>query len=126
MFAAGAVVLAAAGVYAVFGTTSQVNEEAKDKKSKSKSSKVDTKKVEALLANFPYLKISKADAEKYVKDYTKHFGKRGKRGGDEFFTKFLLSSDFFLNGAKAENPVTYLALHNPARVPCQNPFARYD
>lgn len=124
MLTAGGLVLAAAGVYAVFGTDDGGSKSSKRKK--SKPSKASNAKVEALLKNFPYLKINKTDAEKYVKDYEKQFPRQGNKLGDGFYTKFLLSTDFFLNGAKAENPVTYLAIYDPARVPCQHPFARFD
>ena len=39
---------------------------------------------------------------------------------------FLMSSDFFTNGADETRPVRYLALYEPTKVGCTNPFARFD
>lgn len=39
---------------------------------------------------------------------------------------FLLSSDFFLNGANLNNQVTYIAWYNPLVRPCQNPFSNLE
>ncbi len=41
-------------------------------------------------------------------------------------TAFLMSSDFFKNGADESRPVRYLALYEPTRIGCANPFARFD
>jgi hypothetical protein len=45
---------------------------------------------------------------------------------DRICAAFLLSSDFFRNGADESGPVHYLALHDPWKVGCTNPFARFD
>jgi hypothetical protein len=37
---------------------------------------------------------------------------------------FLLSTDFFWSGPDANRPVNYVALHDPYRRICLNPFAR--
>lgn len=131
MLAAGGLVLAAAGIYAVFGTDSgDANSDAKGGKAKKakpkKLSKASRAKVDALLENYPYLKINRADAEKYVRDFERYTPAKSNKLGDKFYTTFLLSTDFFLQGAKTENPLNYLAFYNPARVPCQHPFARFD
>jgi hypothetical protein len=39
---------------------------------------------------------------------------------------FLMSSDFFRNGADESKPVRYLSLYEPSKVGCANPFARFD
>lgn len=129
VIAASGVVLAAAGVYIAFGgdgVDAESKGPSKATKKKSEPSNGAKRKVDALLKNFSYLKLSREDVEKYVADYGKRFGRRGNRLNDAFYTTFLLSSDFFLNGADVNKPVTYLVLHDPARVPCHNPFARYD
>jgi hypothetical protein len=48
------------------------------------------------------------------------------KGFEEFtVTLFLLSSDFFLNGADLNRPVKYEALYDPYESGCGNPFANY-
>jgi hypothetical protein len=42
---------------------------------------------------------------------------------DNLVSTYLLSSDYFLNGADESQTVNYLAYYDPLR-PCQNPFAR--
>ncbi|MGO8858689.1 MAG: hypothetical protein ACLQO1_23775 [Steroidobacteraceae bacterium] len=42
---------------------------------------------------------------------------------DNLISTYLLSSDFFLNGADESRTVNYVAYYDPLR-PCQNPFAR--
>jgi len=48
---------------------------------------------------------------------------RRERMEDNLATLFLLSSDFFTNGAEETRVVKYVALYDPMR-PCGNPFAR--
>lgn len=42
---------------------------------------------------------------------------------DTLVVTYLLSSDFFLNGAQETRTINYLAYFDPQR-PCQNPFSR--
>jgi len=48
---------------------------------------------------------------------------RIQRIEDNLATTYLLSSDFFINGADESRTVEYLGLYDPLR-PCGNPFAR--
>jgi len=48
---------------------------------------------------------------------------RRERMEDNLATVFLLSSDFFTNGADETRVVQYVVLYDPMR-PCGNPFAR--
>ncbi len=48
---------------------------------------------------------------------------RRERMVDNLATMYLLSSDFFSNGADESRIVRYVALYDPMR-PCVNPFAR--
>jgi hypothetical protein len=41
-------------------------------------------------------------------------------------SKFLLSSDFFRNGADETRLITYVAYYNPYSLACANPFAVLD
>jgi len=54
--------------------------------------------------------------------YTDGRSKR-ERLEDNLATIYLLSSDFFWNGADESQPVKYRALYDPIRA-CGNPFAR--
>jgi len=49
-----------------------------------------------------------------------------RRLEDNVVSKFLLSTDFFQNGANDRTLVTYLSFYDPQRVVCRNPFARRD
>lgn len=46
-----------------------------------------------------------------------------RRLEDNVVTKYLLSTDFFLNGADESRNVRYLSFYEPHRAPCRNPFA---
>lgn len=48
---------------------------------------------------------------------------RRERMEDNLATLFLLSSDFFTNGADETRIIRYVVLYDPMR-PCRNPFAR--
>jgi hypothetical protein len=48
---------------------------------------------------------------------------RKEHTADNLATLFLLSSDFFWNGADTSRTVQYVGLYDPMR-PCGNPFAR--
>lgn len=45
---------------------------------------------------------------------------------ERLISKFLLSTDFFWDGANEAQPVTYLSYYDPHRTPCQNPFAQWQ
>lgn len=49
-----------------------------------------------------------------------------RHGEERVVSAYLLSSDFFVNGADEQQPVGYLGLFDPWNNPvaCQNPFAR--
>jgi hypothetical protein len=46
-----------------------------------------------------------------------------RHGEERVVSSFLLSSDFFVNGADESRPVKYLGMYDPLRA-CGNPFAR--
>jgi hypothetical protein len=48
-----------------------------------------------------------------------------RHGEERVTTLFLLSSDFFVNGADISRPVSYVGYYDPARA-CGNPFARLN
>ena len=48
-----------------------------------------------------------------------------RHGEERIVTNYLLSSDFFVNGADESRTVRYLGFYDPLRA-CSNPFARLD
>jgi hypothetical protein len=52
-----------------------------------------------------------------------HFGSALRHGEDHVVTQFLISSDFFINGADTSRVVKYRGWFNPLQA-CGNPFAR--
>ena len=93
-----------------------------------------------LRQNFSYLSldVSEQDFEKFYHSFTEHYGQiprlqwhlfRGRdrtkfdRTMDELATTFLLSTDFFLNGADENKKVRYITLYNPYASPCWNPIS---
>ena len=62
--------------------------------------------------------------------YTRHsltpdsrLGRALRHGEDRVVTQYLMSSDFFINGADKRRTVRYLGYYDPM-VACNNPFAR--
>lgn len=76
---------------------------------------------------FDYLTLDEAGVARFVEEYEKYAGEvtivsvHAHRG---MFERFLLSTDFFLNGADESRTVRYLALHDPYVSPCWAPFGR--
>lgn len=81
-----------------------------------------------VLAYFHYLKIPESVADQFVADYRHHIRDVGRLSGlgDEFFERFLLSTDFFQNGADESRAVGYVALYAPTITLCYNPLATFD
>jgi hypothetical protein len=50
-------------------------------------------------------------------------GRALRHGEDKVVTQYLISSDFFINGADKNRTVSYLGYYDPM-VACNNPFAR--
>jgi hypothetical protein len=87
-----------------------------------------------------YLETRAEDRQRFARDFAaeapraeEHLTHRDRFSGarmealeDRICAAFLLSSDFFRNGADESRPVRYLALHDPWKVGCTNPFARFD
>src|SRR4051812_1845325 len=51
-------------------------------------------------------------------------GRALRRLEDNVVSRYLLSTDFFQNGADEGQPVRYVAFYDPYAAPCRNPFAR--
>jgi hypothetical protein len=70
----------------------------------------------------------------FLNTFTKSFSKydrsndkrtKSERSTDGFASTFLLSSDFFRNGADVASTVRYVQFFDPM-IPCGNPFARFS
>lgn len=75
---------------------------------------------------FDYLTIDEAGLRRFVADYEKRFGKvkfSSTLGNSHFYSTFLLSTDFFLNGADESRTVRYVSLHDAYVTPCLRPFS---
>lgn len=95
--------------------------------------KVHSSSVESYLRqNFDYLllDVSKQEFKKFYQSFTEHYGqipalrwylRVGHR--NKVATTFLLSTDFFLNGADESKKVRYVRLYNQYASPCWNPIS---
>jgi len=81
-----------------------------------------------LLAFFSYLKIPDEVARQYVSDYRAQVHDVGRFSelGDDFYTRFLLSTDFFQEGANESSTLGYVSIYGPTITPCYNPLAKLD
>ncbi|MBA2671695.1 MAG: hypothetical protein H0U67_15100 [Gemmatimonadetes bacterium] len=72
---------------------------------------------------FHYLQLDAAGVSNYVRDYEKYRGPLSKfrHPDDDFFNVYLLSTDFFRNGASETLPVRYVLFYDPYISPCWNP-----
>lgn len=82
----------------------------------------------ALRENFAYLEIPDGVIDRFVRDYEAERGAGAARqatGSEEVYGLFLLSTDFFQEGADVGRPLRYVAYYSPYRSPCYNPLARF-
>ena len=90
--------------------------------------------------NLGYLLIGEEDRERFAREFALEAPMAEERLSDpdrwsgariegleaRICESFLMSSDFFRNGADESKPVRYLALYQPPTRGCTNPFARFD
>jgi hypothetical protein len=81
-----------------------------------------------LRSEFDYLNLPDAVIAAYLRDYEAIVGPVSRFSGfpDEFFTRFLLSTDFFQHNADIGRPLEYVTLYGPHQSPCYNPCAVFD
>jgi hypothetical protein len=79
-----------------------------------------------LRAHFPYLQLEPDGVRQYLADYRRHRQPLSGRSPlpEDFYTQYLLSTDFFRWGADESRPVHYVAFADPYVSPCRNPLAR--
>jgi|SRR5919197_2481937 hypothetical protein len=81
-----------------------------------------------LRAHFSYLNLDPAGVAQYFADcerYRASFSPHRPLGPD-IYTDFLLSTDFFRNGADESRLIRYVGFYDPAVTACNNPLARFD
>lgn len=93
-----------------------------------------------LQGNFSYLNFNFGEGQflEYAKQYRKHYNEIKRkswylfRGGDadtyqrvidHFATTFLMSTDFFLQGADEAKQINYVMMYHPYHSPCWNPIS---
>lgn len=77
-----------------------------------------------LRSHFAYLKIDEAGLAAYAERHRELFGSGSDvRRDPMFYDRFLLSTDFFQNGADESRLVHYVAFYDPYVSPCWNPCA---
>jgi hypothetical protein len=80
---------------------------------------------EAIARHYDYLRLDSGAAERFARDYARWWGTdRPAEPIDEVFSRFLLSTDFFVHGADESQPVRYVRLYDPNTTPCLNYFWR--
>jgi hypothetical protein len=79
----------------------------------------------ALRRQFDYLVLDSPSLDRYCREYIQRRGEANLARRD-FYERFLLSSDFFKNGADESRPVHYLAFYDPRVTGCTNPLAKLD
>ena len=81
-----------------------------------------------LRSHFAYLDLEPEGVTQYFADcerYRTGFSQR-LPFAPEVYTDYLLSTDFFRNGADQSRLVRYVGYYDPAVTPCNNPLARLD
>lgn len=79
-----------------------------------------------LYAHFSYLQLDPDGVQRYLADYNRYREplSRHSRLPEDFYTLYLLSTDFFRLGADESRQVRYVAFADPYVSPCRNPLAR--
>ena len=88
--------------------------------------------VSTLRQRLDYLELEEEGVVHFARDLRKrrlHTLLRRLKAGDAetaewLVQQFLMSSDFFWNGADESRPVGYMGYYDPYERPCANPFAR--
>jgi hypothetical protein len=81
-----------------------------------------------LRRHYAWLAMDPAAIDSFLADYRRVFGPidRFSRPRPDFYTAFLLSTNFFTAQARVARgePVTYAVFYEPAASPCYNPLAQ--
>jgi len=82
-----------------------------------------------LAEHFSYLVLDEGTAEGFVRAYESNGGSpelQDPRVRSDLHRQFLMSTDFFQNGADETRPLRFVALYDPYVTPCYNPLASFD
>ena len=82
-----------------------------------------------LQAHYGWLHVDPAAFDSYLSVYQRFFGRLSRLSipAGDFYTRFLLSTDFFARLATDpafREPVRYTGFYHPAESPCYNPLAQ--
>lgn len=80
---------------------------------------------ERILRHYSYLTLDRRDVQRFVRDFERRYGRiraRDLSANRILYTKFLMSTDFFLHGGDESRPVRYVTLHDQYAAPCWNPL----
>ncbi len=84
--------------------------------------------VDRLRRHYSWLTVEPATLTRYVKDYQRYFGPltRWSIPRPDFYTRFLLSTDFFTRPRDVATPpsLAYSGFYFPEQSPCYNPLAQ--
>ncbi len=81
------------------------------------------KVVEYLRLKLPYLRHGEGTLERFAAEYVRHFPPGTKPGpGPNLVARYLLSTDFFPNGADESKPLDWVEFYDPYISPCYNPL----
>jgi hypothetical protein len=80
---------------------------------------------DSMIAHFPYLELDEEGVSEFATDHLKNFGPMPPQQRSQIAMTFLLSTDFFPNGADESLPVRYLGYYSPYLGECGNPLAKF-
>ena len=72
--------------------------------------------------HFSYLRFAPGTAERFVADFESTIGPPVPAWSSDLYTRFLLSTDFFLHHADEGRVIEYVTFYEPTVTPCYNPF----
>ena len=81
----------------------------------------------AIRANYAYLDIPDTVIDRFVRDFESAHGKGAATGmpiTPPVLGQFLMSTDFFPNGADEQRTLNYIAFYSAYVSPCYNPLSR--
>ena len=80
--------------------------------------------VESIRRRFRYLRLNEDDIRSFVDHYTSHFGPITGKDLTDVRVRFLMSTDFFEQGADETREIYYQGFYDPESG-SENPFARF-
>lgn len=75
--------------------------------------------------HFAYLRFAPGTVERFVADFESTIGPV-PAWQSEVYMRFLMSTDFFRQGADQARVIGYATFYEPTVTPCYNPFSTFD